>query len=333
MGQPIPNRTDIADAPTAPLNAPNTEVTQAPLGAEHLVLIVPSDEGVRMASAMENWFQACASDEAFSLDLVGTRRDQGFVLRASSAEQLVLLSKQFAAQYPQAELQRIAPSADPLVLRNGEHAIIGQFAMSAAPWMPLKTFNGKALTEPGADPLAGILAAMEPLGSGQRIIAQLALVRAPENWISRYIRKSVEHPLQGERDAVTKAGKAPSDTREGIKTLLIIGGLLAALVGYYWYSIHAWLPFLSGLVGIVVIGTGLLWWKMKHDHQDIYDMKLVSEKLSRAAFYTSLRVIVIGQRTTSTEQQLRAHLKRMEITYRQFTLASANSLFLKSIRS
>lgn len=316
---------------TATISLP-TEVISPSVGAEHLMLIVPSDEGERQASAMENFFQACASDEEFSLELVGTRREQGFVLRASSAEQLVLLSKQISAQYPQAELQRIAPTTDPLLLHDGEHAVVGEFALSHKPFLPLKTFSGKVLAEPGADPLAGILAAMEPLGSGQRCICQLALVRAPEEWISRYIRKSVEHPLQGERDA-TYEKRLPSDTAEGIKTVLLVGGVLSILLGYRWYLMHAWFLLTLLLIGLVGAGVGMLWWKAIHDRQDIYDMKLVSEKLARQAFYTRLRVIMIGQQSTSTEAQLLAHIKRLEVSYRQFTLASANSLVLKRTRT
>ena len=66
-------------------------------GCQFLALIVPSDEGERQAQAMENWFQACSSDEPFALELVGTRREQGFVLRASSEAQLTLLCKQLEA--------------------------------------------------------------------------------------------------------------------------------------------------------------------------------------------------------------------------------------------
>jgi hypothetical protein len=51
-----------------------------PQGCRFLALILPSDEGERQAQAMENWFQACSSDEPFSLELVGTRREQGFLL-------------------------------------------------------------------------------------------------------------------------------------------------------------------------------------------------------------------------------------------------------------
>src|SRR5207247_9015139 len=78
----------------------------------------------------------------------------------------------------------------------------------------------------------------------------------------------------------------------------------------------------------------------------------------RQAFYCQLRVVVIGkapplssevqrQRANMTpkeqaraeradrwqvKEQLRAHLLRLEVAYRQLTLASANSLSLKRVR-
>ena len=69
-----------------PTNAPANAATQhaANQGGQFLALIMPSDEGERQAQAMENWLQACASDDPFALELVGTRREQGFLLRASS---------------------------------------------------------------------------------------------------------------------------------------------------------------------------------------------------------------------------------------------------------
>jgi hypothetical protein len=333
MGQTMVTTNNPTDTPTTPIEPTSVEIIATSVGAEHLMLIVPSEEGELQASAMENFFQACATDEPFSLELAGTRREQGFILRASSAEQLVLLSKQFSAQYPQAELHRIDPTADPLLLQKGEHAVIGEFAMTQKPWMPLKTFSGKVLAEPGADPLAGILAAMEPLGSGQRLISQLTLVRAPENWISHDIRKSVEHPLQKERDAEAKDRRPTSNTQEGMKTLFMVGGIFGTLLGYRWYTTHAWFQFTLLLTAIIIVGIGFLYWRITQQRQDIYDMKLVAEKLSRQAFYCHLRVIAIGKSATSTEEQLNAHIKRLEVAYRQFTLSSANSLYLKQLHS
>jgi hypothetical protein len=347
-------------APTLPL-APSALSSVRQQGGLHLAMIVPHEEGERQAQAMETWFQACASDEPFSLELVGTRREQGFVLRASSEAHLTLLSKQFEAQYPQAEIHRIAPTADPLLVHQGEVAVVGEFALARPAWLPLKTFSGKALAEPGSDPLLGILAAMEPLESSQRVICQLALVRAPDSWIAPDIRKAVEHPLQEERDARAsslKGAPSTSDTVEGAKIAAGIVGVLLVMLGYRWYHAHAWLPLALMITAIVAAGIGFLWWKLLHPRSVIYDMKLVAEKLMRQAFYCQLRVVVIGeapplssevqrQRATMTprervkaeredrwqlEDQLRAHLLRLEVTYRQFTLASANSLYLKRVR-
>jgi hypothetical protein len=346
-----PTTPDLSSAPTIPLAT--QEMTEGAQGGSYLVMIVPHEEGERQAQAMETWFQACASDEPFSLELVGTRKEQGFVLRASSEAQLTLLSKQFEAQYPQAEIHRIAPSADPLLLHKGELAVVGEFALARASWMPLKTFSGKVLAEPGSDPLAGLLAAMEPLGSGQRIICQLALVRAPDSWIAPDIRKAVEHPLQEERDALFTARKGVqhNDDAEGAKIAIGIVVALLVVLGYRWYLAHEWLLIALLAAALIAGGVGWLWWKFSHARSGIYDMKLVAEKLMRQAFYCQLRVVVIGKapraragmppkERASTEQadrvqleeQLRAHLLRLEVAYRQLTLASANSLYLKRVR-
>lgn len=333
-------------------------------GRAHLLMIVPFDEGELQAQAMENWFQASASDEPFALELAGNTREQVFLLRASSKPQLTLLRKQFEAQYPQAEILPVDPAWDPLIVRPGEGALIGEFALARPSWMPLKTFSGKALAEPGGDPLAHILASMEGVGAGQRVIAQLALQRAPDSWIAPDIRKAVEHPLQEERDAAAaslkgaKGAGATSDTAEGLKIVLLLAGLFAAFFGYRWYQEQAWLQLGSLALALLAGGIGLLWWWIRQGRRHIYDMKLVSEKLMRQAFYCQLRVIVIGklpppsaeeQRRRQTlapedlmqaeqaehrqlAEQLRVHLSRLEVAYRQFSLASANSLILGRTR-
>src|SRR5439155_9017040 len=131
-----------AQAPTVPLppvqkarppqQAPPVEGAPhqpSPLGEgpPYLLMIVPFDEGEIQAQAMENWFQACATDEPFSLELTGTRREQGFLLRASSKAQLTLLRKQFEAQYPQADIYDLTAKAqaDPLFMQPGEQVLIG----------------------------------------------------------------------------------------------------------------------------------------------------------------------------------------------------------------
>jgi hypothetical protein len=320
-------------APTVPLrpapssrsgaaHAPIIAPSQAPPGQEgcpFLALVLPSDEGERSAQAMENCFQACATDEPFALEIVGTEREQRFVLRASSETQLNLLCKQLEAQYPQCEIRRIPPSADPLLLSGGEYALLGEFALREASWMPLKTFTGRALSEAGTDPLAGILAAMETVGPGERVISQLALVRARDTWLSADLRKAVEHPLQHERDALslsTKSAPLRSDTEHGLRLLFLLLLLFAALFIYRWYQASAWLPMALLAAGALIAFLGLIWWKLTHTAHPIYDMKMVAEKLAKAGFYVQLRVIVVAHepvvRPSASVQQRETALSDLE---------------------
>src|SRR5690348_12806485 len=109
--------------------APTLPVPAALSGNEHLAVIVPHEEGERLSSAMETCLQACSTEEPFALELVGTTREQRFVLRACSHAQLVFLCKQLEAQYPQAEILHLPASSDPLLLHAGEHAVVGSFAL------------------------------------------------------------------------------------------------------------------------------------------------------------------------------------------------------------
>jgi len=247
---PQPTPPPVWQVATQPLT-PLSQASSGHVGSDYLALIVPSDEGELQAQAMENWFQACSSDEPFTLELTGTRREQGFVLRASSQAQLSLLCKQFQAQYPQSEIERIAPSADALHLRPGEHALIGDFTLAKAAWMPIKMFPAKALVETGGDPLANLLASMETVGPGERIVSQLALVHAPDGWIAPDIRKAVEHPLQDDRDkfAASLKGGDTSGMARGWRIFLALAGVLACLSGYRWYKEGAFLPLLLLVVG------------------------------------------------------------------------------------
>jgi hypothetical protein len=331
----VPLPTTTASRPGSAGNGGSAPAPPEPGGCRFLALIVPPDEGEREAQAMENWLQACSFEEPFSLELVGTRSAQGFLLRASSERQLASLCKQFEAQYPQVQIQRVLPQADPLLLHPDEQAVIGEFSLAQPSYLPLKTFTGKALSEAGADPLAALLAAMETVGPGQRIIAQLALVRAKDSWLSADIRKSVEHALQPERDrmaAAMKPSAVASDVAEGGKIVALMLAGMGALLAYRWYQAHA--IFLLILLGAALL-LGLIafiWWQVRHMQTPIYDMKLVAEKMARAGFYAQLRVIVIGKSAFTSQEQLQAPLSAMEVAYRQFTLASSNSLYRKRTR-
>jgi hypothetical protein len=298
-----------------------------------LLLMIPGDEGTRSAQAMETCLQACASEDPFAFELVSTSHEQGFVLRTRSESQAALLCGQLEAEYPQVEWQPIPLEADPLLLCGHEHALVGDLDLCRPSWLPIKTFGKELLAEPGADPLAGLLAAMEPLLPGERLIAQLALARAPQDWLAADIRKSVEHPLQAERDRAIPAHRDWREEREGDMRLFL--GLLVLLLGfvaYRWYSEHRFFALIGLACALLVVLTVWGWRASGKPIQPIYDVKLVAEKMARAGFYCQVRLIAIGPVTTTPLSRLREHLTRMEIAYQQFTLDSANGLRLSRIR-
>ncbi len=305
------------------------------VSSARVVMIIPPLEGEREALAMENLLQACAIDEPFALELYGTARAQYFLLRTESEQTLVTLVQQVQAQYPQAKILRMQPTVDPLLLAPGEHGLIGEVALLGESWKPIKTFWEDQMTEPGTDPVPGILSAMEPLSPDEHIICQIVLARAPDDWASRYVRKTVEHPLTEERDkaqAAARGASAGGAKSDGLLILLLLLGFGAVARGYLWYREGAWLPlFLFGAAVVVALVIALWWWL--HQARPIYDMQLVATKLLRVGFYAQVRVIVITRKPQATEAHLRAHLARMELAYRQYNLASANGFFLKRVQT
>jgi hypothetical protein len=304
-----------------------------PLSTAYVVQIVPPSEIEREALAMENLLQAFSLEEPFSLEICGEKRRQRFLLRAESQSTLETLCYQLLAQYPQAQIRRLSPIADPLAMKLGEHAIIGDFSLRAPTWMPIKTFWDEEMTQEGTDPVVGLLSAMEPVKSGERIICQISLVSAPDTWIGRYKRKAVEHPLDKERQEMRQPQSSTTDDelwREGRVLLLLLLGTVLGFQGYTWYRNQAWLP-LTLLITVIICGIiGFTWWWLNRDNT-MYDMDLVSKKLMRVGFYTQVRVIIIGD-VTSTEERLRSHIKRLEVAYRQYNLANSNGFLMKKIR-
>ena len=282
---------------------------------------------------MENLLQAFSLDEPFALELYGTSDRQHFLMRAGSEEALETLCQQLLAQYPQAQLQRVSPVADPLIIAGNEHALVGDFTLRTPVWMPIKTFWNEEMTQEGADPLVGVLAAMEPVSTGERILCQLSLVRAPTSWGERYQRKALEGPIDKERRERSEEARATAQDSLWRESRLLLCGMVALYLcaqGYIWYSSHAW----GQLALLILLALGgcaaLTWWKLRH-REIPYDTKLVGEKLLRAAFYAQLRVFVIGS-TRRSEKRLRQHLSRLEVAYRQYDLAGANGFQLHRIQ-
>jgi hypothetical protein len=62
---------------------------------------------------------------------------------------------------PQAQIKPVRPEENPIVLKRGERALIGQLGLRAQYWLPIKTFDMRQIQQEGTDPIIGLLASME----------------------------------------------------------------------------------------------------------------------------------------------------------------------------
>src|SRR5262249_54446114 len=140
------------------------------------------------------------------------------------------------------------------------------------------------------DPILPVLAALGDLPEGWRALSQLVLRPAPDDWSRPYLRLAVEHPLARERQ------RGQHDTGLGqvwaLLGLLLVGGL--AFPAYHWYLDDDW-PRLGLLgAGVVSLAAGLLWLAARLGRRAVYDVKLVEQKVRRAAYRAQLRLAVFA---------------------------------------
>lgn len=177
-----------------------------------LAEIIAPRMGSLDALAVENLIQALllTAREPVALELAGWPDARRLLVRATTERSLVHLCAQIRAHAPQAQVRILAsPSAldagtllsahlapgasrgespqmeDPLVVRQGERGVAIEMRPRDAAHLPIKLYQQDELGAPGVDPQLGVLAAMgsmDTLPPGARVVAQLALATAPENW-------------------------------------------------------------------------------------------------------------------------------------------------------
>src|SRR5690606_20463929 len=110
------------------------------------------------------------------------------------------------------------PDLDPARLGPDEQVAACALVLRAPAYLPLRTFHDAELDaerNAQADPVLGILGALGDLPPDWRVLAQLVLRPAPDDWCRGYLRLAIEHPLANERSA------GPSLT-----SVLLLAGLL-----------------------------------------------------------------------------------------------------------
>src|SRR5579884_2002655 len=166
-----------------------------------LAQVIPPRHAERSPVVLEAAMQSLALSERdpVALEIAGTAHTRRFFLRASSSRGYIHALSQLRARYPQAGIVRVKAEDDPLHLSEDEEVSVVELAPGNASYLPLRTWQEEDMKQEGLDPLLGVLAALDGIPEGMRVVAQIGMVPATPAWSRSSQRRAVEHPLEPER--------------------------------------------------------------------------------------------------------------------------------------
>ncbi|MBV9710338.1 MAG: hypothetical protein JO011_05390, partial [Ktedonobacteraceae bacterium] len=336
-----------------------------------LQIIPPLHSNNEHSIALEATMQSLALDRRhpIALELAGTSERRIFIVRATTQAALDNVEALLRAQYPQSAIRPLQAHEDPFHLGRDEAITAVELIAGAAPFLPLRTWQ-EAQKE-GTDPLLSLLAALGYLPERTRAIAQLGLIPAESNWSRRNLRRAVQNPLTPEREAKDRQRMVAIWSGGNYSNILIINvGALVTLL----FLVRAYIPsWVSGAIREIILGNtsqvsaahmfqlilyigGLLLLEVlialayviirsRLRNRGLYDPNVVSQKISRMAYRTRLRLYAIGPKTSGdvrstigrlsdAREQTKVReglLLRMVAAYRQFNMANGAFFVPKNI--
>ncbi|HEY4389518.1 MAG TPA: hypothetical protein VGN34_34185, partial [Ktedonobacteraceae bacterium] len=348
-----------------------TEHQHTPWPTFALHIIPPLHSSTGHVIALEATMQSLVLDRQhpIALELAGTAERRSFIVRATSQAALDHAEALLRAQYPQSEIRPLKTDEDPFRLDPDEDISAVELVAGTASFLPLRTWQ-EAQKE-GTDPLLGLLAAMGHMPEYTRVIAQLGLVPAGNTWSKKNLRRAIENPLEPERRAKEQERWIALFSNNHSNTLLINIGILTG----FFLLVRSHMPsWAGGALTKIILGKGaqvpaaqisqlilyaggvillesllilaylFIGNRIKY-HRPLYDPQVVSQKVSRIAYRTRLRLYVIGPRTSwgaqsvtqrkidiKTQSNMRKELMlRMVAAYRQFHMANGAFFVPKEI--
>ena len=281
--------------------------TQPEPGPPVLLAVTPPRTSERTLLGVENLLASIATPEPFSLEIAGD--SDGVTLMARCRDEQIVRS-QITAHYPQARIEPVPRSEDPLRLAGDERAW-GMTLRSTGPvYVPLRTFRDGDLVDPGSDPLIALLGALSALGAGERVVARLLLRPLGPDWSQPYQERAYERPVEPQHSpssSSTFQGSTGGPEPLALAVLAVVG--LVAFKGWDW--VQSGEPLKAALLGLGALAASVaglwLWQRWKGGRKRVYDPALIKEKVSHGAFEAELQVTAIlppGGRPQRAEELL-----------------------------
>lgn len=294
----------------------------------NLLEIVTPRTNAATAQAAENFLAAMLTANPFSLEIAATATARRFLARTNGSEMGRHVAAQLAVAYPQATLRPLCLanlSLDPGRPGPGDQVAAYSLRLRGPVYLPIRHFGeldpGECASQ--ADPILGILGALDQLPDGWRALSQLVLRPAPDDWARPFLRLALEHPLEAEWRTRPTSDSAPSSdpTVTLLAGLLVLGAL--GLQSLTWYDTGNWLDLALLAGGGLTLAGGIGWLMSRGRNATIYDPRLVAEKINRSAFVVEPRLAVFAP-WEENPTVVRARLDRLVAAYRQYAIPAGN---------
>ncbi len=281
-----------------PLNRNDDEADKGPV----LLEITPPRTGDRTFLGVENLLGSIAVPEPFSLELAGSA--DGVSVMARCIEGRVIRG-QIGAHYPQAPIREVPPEEDPLRIDEGEQAWTMTLRSEGPEYVPLRTFRDRDLTDPGSDPLLGVLGSLSDLEAGERVVTRMRMRSLGPDWAVQHQRLAYERPAAPTPTPYAQPGTPSAGSGLG---MIVLGvGAFLALQAYNWVRAdETWkavLMVLATVAALAVIGYVKARFFKK---PRLYPPVLIEEKISRIAYDAEIQVTAILPATNPADAQRRA---------------------------
>ena len=297
-----------------------------------LLEITPPRTGNRTFLGVENLLGSIAVPEPFSLELAGSA--DGVSVMARCIEGRVIRG-QIGAHYPQAGIREVPPEEDPLRIDEGEQAWTTTLRSEGPEYVPLRTFRDRDLTDPGSDPLLGLLGSLSDLEEGERVVTRMRMRSLGPDWAVQHQRLAYERPVAPMPPPTQSAGSPGAQSGNPIHMVVLALGALVALTAYNWVQAgETWKAVLMGLA-IVAALAAIGYVKARFFKKPrFYAPSLVEEKISRIAYDAEIQVTVILPVTNPADAQRRARelLGPVAAAYRHYDNPSGASFAIGKVQ-
>jgi hypothetical protein len=294
------------------------------------VEVIPPAGNTVDALAMEGLLGSLGLEMPFALEIAADASGRRFVVRAQEAV-LRHVCSQLESVYGQVVFRPVDEKEDlarrlrvtgmlAQYERRAERTVaMGRMGLRRTEALPLRTYRDGDFRE--GDPILAVLGGFGRLREGERVLSQLVLRPAPDDWADKYqvltrppeLRVRVESPL-GLAGGMVLAGAI------GLAMAAFLRVLTWAMVGKWWQA---------GLLALVSLPAA---WLASRAYDRAWRERMqaepsqVSRKIFLPGYFFQLRLVAEAE----TQEGAQRRLRQLAAAYRQFNAGAGNALELET---